>query len=262
MAPAKYLRLSLLRELVARRRWLAGIGIDLFGWILQMVALGLAPLTVVQPALSISLVFLLAAGSVFLGEAVGPREVASVGAIAAGVAVLGILAPDHRAAHAGGARLAGPLAALGCLALLPYAVPQLRRAGTAVAAGAGLAFAWDGLATKFAADGFTGRSWASFALWAVGMGVAAGVGTLAETSAFQRRPVTQVAPIVFGLTTVVPVALAPVVANERWSGSTATRAGLVAGIAAVLGGVIGVARSAAVEALLRRAARSSLSETG
>ena len=38
------LRASLLARLVRRPRWLAAIGLALFGWVLQIVALGLAPL--------------------------------------------------------------------------------------------------------------------------------------------------------------------------------------------------------------------------
>ena len=259
---AHFLRLALLRVLVARRLWLAGIGLDLCGWVLQTVALGLAPLTLVQPVVATTLVFLLVVGARFLHEPAGRREIAGVAAIAAGVAGLGATAPDHRAAHSTGAGLAAALAALGALAILPHALPVLRRSATAAALAAGLAFSWDGLATKFAADDFTARSWAPFGLWLVGMGAAAGLGTLAETSAFQRRPVTQVAPLVFGVTTIVPVALAPALANESWSSAAATQAGLVASLAAVLVGIVLVARSAAVAAVLRVDAMSAPSGTG
>src|SRR5207248_10888783 len=177
-ADRHFLRLSLLRELVTRRLWLAGIGLDLCGWVLQTVALGLAPLTLVQPVVATTLVFLLAVGAWVLRSPAGRREVAGVLAIAGGVAGLGIVAPDHRSAHSGGAVLAATLAALGAAALVPLALPALRRSGTAVAVAAGLAFSWDGLATKFAADEFTARSFGVFALWLVGMGVAAGFGTL------------------------------------------------------------------------------------
>jgi hypothetical protein len=257
-----FLRISLLRVLVTRRLWLAGIALDGCGWALQTVALGLAPLTLVQPVVATALVFLLVIGTRVLGEAVGRREAVGVAAIAAGIAGIGVTAPDHRAAHSGGAVLAATLAGLGAAALLPHVVPALRRSGAAVAIAAGLAFSWDGLATKFAADEFTARNFGLFALWLVGMAAAAGFGTLAESSAFQRRPATQVAPIVFGVTTIVPVALAPAVADESWSGQSLTRAGLAVSLAAVLGGIVLVGRSAAVAAVLRAEASSRASGTG
>jgi len=257
-----FLRLSLLRILVRRRLWLAGIALDACGWVLQTVALGLAPLTLVQPVVALGLVFLLAIGVGVLGGRLGGLETAGVAAIVAGIVGLGVTAPGRHAHHAHGTKLAAVLAVLGAAALLPHGVAMLRRSGAAVAVGAGLAFSWDGLATKFAADEFTARRFGVFAAWFVGMAAAAGLGTLAESSAFQRRPATQVAPIVFGVTTLVPVALAPALADERWSGSAATRAGIVLSLVAVLAGIVLVARSAAVAAVLRAEASSSASETG
>jgi drug/metabolite transporter (DMT)-like permease len=256
-APARhFLRLSLLRRLATRRLWLAGIALDGSGWALQTVALGLAPLTLVQPVVALGLVFLLGIGVFVLRERLGRMELLGVVAIAGGIAGLGVTAPAHHAHHAGGARLAVVLAVLGALALVPYLLAPLRRSGTAVALAAGLAFSWDGLATKFAADEFTAGRWGLFLAWLVGMIAAAGVGTLAESSAFQRRPATQVAPLVFGVNTLVPVLLAPLLADERWSGDVATRAGIIASLAAVLAGIAIVARSAAVGAVLRAEASS------
>src|SRR2546428_9787648 len=69
------LRIGLLWRLVRRPRWLLGITLDLGGWALQALALALAPLTLVQPALAGGLVFLLMIGPGLLGEPVGRREV-------------------------------------------------------------------------------------------------------------------------------------------------------------------------------------------
>jgi hypothetical protein len=261
-ADRHFLRLSLLRVLATRRVWLAGIVLDACGWALQTVALGLAPLTLVQPLVALGLVFLLVIGSARFGERLGRVELLGVAAIVAGIAGLGVTAPSHRADHAGGAILAATLGALGAAALLPLLVPVLRRSAAAAALAAGLAFSWDGLATKLAADEFTARRLGLFVVWVAAMVTAAGFGTLAESSAFQRRPAGQVAPIVFGVTTLAPVLLAPVVAHERWSSDAATRAGLVVALAAVLLGVALVARSRPVTSVLRAEASSSPSGTG
>jgi hypothetical protein len=261
-APHHFLRLSLLRVLVTRPLWLAGIALDACGWALQTVALGLAPLTLVQPVVATALVFLLAIGTRLLGQRPGRGEAVGVAAIAAGIAGLGLTAPDHQSSHEVGTVLAVTLVGLGIAALLPLALPALRRTAAAVAVAAGLAFSWDGLATKFAADEFTGSNFALFAVWVGAMVAAAGIGTLAESSAFQRRPATQVAPIVFGVTTLVPVLLAPAVADEPWSGQPVARVGLALSLAGVLAGIVLVARSAAVASVLRAEASSSASRTG
>src|SRR2546426_11731197 len=73
LAPeAQALRLSLFRRLVRRPRWIAGTALGLSGWALQALALAQAPLTLVQPLLGSSLVFLLAISVWRLGERVAP----------------------------------------------------------------------------------------------------------------------------------------------------------------------------------------------
>src|SRR4030088_3296642 len=62
------LHLSLLASLLRRRRWLAGIALQVLAIGLQTGALLLAPLTAVQPAEAAGLVFLLFLGSRTLGE--------------------------------------------------------------------------------------------------------------------------------------------------------------------------------------------------
>src|SRR6201997_4931956 len=59
----EHLRLALAWGLVRRARWLLGTGLSVLGWPLQVVALLLAPLVVVQPALAAGLLVLM-----FLGE--------------------------------------------------------------------------------------------------------------------------------------------------------------------------------------------------
>ena len=258
------LRILLLRRLVRRPRWIAGIGLDICGWAMQALALGLAPLTVVQPTLAVGLVFLLAIGSRALGEAVGRREALCVLAVAAGVAGLGWAAPVHVAHHDTGFTLALALALLGAAALVPFAVARARGAGGApiVAVAAGLAFAWDGLATKFFADDFSQRAFPWVLFWLAGMIGAATLGTLCENSALQHRPVTQVVPLVFAAATVVPVVLAPFVAGEGWNHGILVQAILVGSVALVLVGAAQLARTPAVVAVLAVDAEASSRRSG
>src|SRR5215213_697451 len=57
------LKLSLIKNLVSRKRWLIGTVCVILGWVLQAAALGFAPLTVVQPALAVGLFVLLTPAS-------------------------------------------------------------------------------------------------------------------------------------------------------------------------------------------------------
>ena len=87
------LKLSLLGRLMTRRRWIAGTVCVVGGWLLQVTALFLAPLTVVQPALAASVVVLLLIGMWVHGESVSARDVLAAGAIIAGVTGLAVAAP-------------------------------------------------------------------------------------------------------------------------------------------------------------------------
>src|SRR5437762_504099 len=81
----EHLRLALARGLVRRARWLAGTCLSILGFPLQVVALMLAPLVVVQPALAAGLLVLLIFGQRMLGEHAGKYEYISVLAITIGV---------------------------------------------------------------------------------------------------------------------------------------------------------------------------------
>src|SRR4051794_30679216 len=84
---------SLLGRLVRRRRWLAATGLAVAGWPFHLLALGLAPVSLVQPTLALGLVLLLYLGHRILGERVGAAEMLAVGGIVGAVAVLALGGP-------------------------------------------------------------------------------------------------------------------------------------------------------------------------
>src|SRR5919204_6598012 len=93
-APAeRALKASLMTHLLGRPVWVGATLLSLLGWPLQIVALAHAPLTLVQPALALGLLLLLALGVRILGEHVGPREIAAVLLIIGSVAVFAWAAP-------------------------------------------------------------------------------------------------------------------------------------------------------------------------
>src|ERR1700692_3673743 len=74
----EHLRLALFWGLVRRARWLLGTGLSILGWPLQVLALLLAPLVVVQPALAAGLLTLMFVGERMLGERAGRYEYMAV----------------------------------------------------------------------------------------------------------------------------------------------------------------------------------------
>lgn len=247
------LRFALLGRLIRRPLWLAGAITGVLGWVLQAVALSFAPLTLVEPALAASLVFLLIFGARALGEHVGPNEIVSVLAVSLGLAGLGWAAPSHSPHHTGGVTFAVILAALAATVVLPYIVGLRRHAPVLLVAGsAGVAYAFAGLGTKFATDEMSRSAWIAAAVWLATLTAVSVVGQLNEMSALQQRPVTQVAPVVFGLNVLVPVALAPVLAHEAWGNSTGIRIVLAGSLSLVIVGMVGLARSKAVGAVYRK----------
>jgi drug/metabolite transporter (DMT)-like permease len=247
------LRFGLLRQLVRRRRWRLGMLLALIGWPLHAAALGLAPLTAVQPALAAGLLILLVVASRTLGESVTSREVLAVLLIVAGEAGVAWAAPHRSGTHAHGLGLVAVLVGLGAIALFPYAFRHRPGAsGMAAVMSAGVAFALTGFVTKLVSDDLGSGAVFSAWLWADLVAVAAVIGVLSENTAFQTRPASQVAPLVFSAQTVLPVLLAPVVGGEDWGDTPLGGAAVLIALGAVVAGVVLIARSQAVGSLIAR----------
>jgi hypothetical protein len=245
------LRPSLFRRLVARPRWVFATVLVAAGWPLHVVALLLAPLTVVQPALASGLLLLLVLGDRMLGERVGAIEVGAVVAIVAGVAGMAWAAPGHTTDHAGALRLATALGILGLFAVAPYASRREAAAASALLpVSAGCAYAWTGTASKLIADDLSTSAWLAACCWALAIGAVAAFGLLSEMSALQRRPATRVVPVVFVVQITIPVVLAPVIAGESWASTPLGGAALVGFCAMVAAGAAALGRSAAVSGLV------------
>jgi len=248
------LRPSLIARLARRPLWLAGTALGLLGWPLHAAALLLAPLTVVQPCLAFGLILLLLIGARTLGERVGARDVAAVMAIVAGVALLAAVAPDASSHHAGGATLAVALTALGLMALAPYAFRRGHAvSGIAAALSAGAAFAWGGLSTKLVADAISAGQWPQAVVWTLATGASSALAILGEMTALQRRPATQVAPLVFVVQVALPVLAAPLLVSESWSHAPLGVGGILAGLGVVLAGAVVLTTSPAVRSLVDEA---------
>jgi hypothetical protein len=139
--------LSSVRSLLGARRWTVGFVIGLAGWGLYLVALGHAPLSLVQAvaAAGIGLLVLLAAAA----RRRAPARKQTVGAIIAtvGLAALGLSLAGQAAPHAHAVPAGGVVA---CAVLVAVATWLLARRGTAASggAGAGLCYGFGDVASK------------------------------------------------------------------------------------------------------------------
>jgi hypothetical protein len=247
----EHLRLGLARDLVRRARWLAGTGISILGWPLQLIALLLIPLVVVQPTLAAGLIVLLWFGRRLLNEHAGRREHVAVAAIAIGVLGAALAAPPHTTTHTGDETITFTLIALGMLATTPYLISITRRPAPSITMiGAGLAFAWSGIATKLASDDLSHGHLGVAAAWAISTAGASALGALSEMSALQMRPAIQVAPVVFVTQTVVPIVLAPLILNEKFTDSPLGGWVLALALAVLVAGAAALARSPLLLALM------------
>lgn len=240
-------RFSLLRLLLRRRRWLLGTALMVLAWPLQILALGLAPITVVQPTLATTQLVLLAVARTKLGERVGPFEAFGALTIAAGVTAVIVAAPHHTVRDPPAARLAMPLAVVGIAALGAYAVGRRQpQRGLLLVLGAGLAYAWVDFVNKLVANDISNERWGLAIVW---LAATLGFGALAfleETSALQRRPAVTVAPVIGAVQDPLPVLMALWAGAEAWGTRSEKILPLALGLVLVTIGATVLGRSKAV----------------
>ncbi len=245
------LKPSLLGKLLRNKHWLGATALGLAGWPLEIVALLFAPLTVVQPCLASGLVVLLWLGVRRLGETPGRREYLAVAAIVAGVIGVAWAAPDRTTEHAATWAIA---LSLGVVAI-PIVLPYLLR-GRAVAAGmiavisAGCGYAWTAIASKLLTDELSEGALLIAVAWLATAILSEALALLSEMSALQKRPATHVAPVMFAFQVLVPVVLAPLIFMEKWSTTPLDGGALVFFMLVALAGVILLAGSKVVGAVI------------
>jgi drug/metabolite transporter (DMT)-like permease len=242
------LRVSLLGQLVRNARWLGATGLSLLGWPLQVLALSLAPLALVQPTLALGLLLLLFLGARVLGERVGRRELVAVALVVAGIACLAAAAPD-RSTVSGGTGMTVAFAVLAALAVAPY-VLRRRRAGLLAVLATGAADSVAALAAKLVAGEIADGRWGVAVAVAALAGAAGALATLSEMSALQRLPATRVAPIVLAFQIAVPVVVVAAVGGEDWGATALGGAVVAAGLLAVVAGAVVLAASRPVSTLI------------
>jgi hypothetical protein len=244
--PAAALRASLLGGLVRRPLWVAGAAAGVLAWPLQAVALSLASVAVVQPALGLGLVVLLALGARVLHETIGAREIAAAGGIALAIAVVGWAAPPASAGYTRTGQVVVAALAVGA-ALAPYALRAAGAAGgLATSVAAGTAWAALGFATALIDDSLGARDWKALAAWGAVAAATGWSGLLAEMTALQSWPATRSIPLVFGLEMALPAALAPFLTRAAPDHAAAFAAALALAVACAVS--LGRSRAVALTA--------------
>jgi drug/metabolite transporter (DMT)-like permease len=261
------LRPSLLGRLVRNRRWLGATALGLAGWPLEIGALLLAPLTVVQPCLASGLILLLWLGARKLGERPGLRELVAVAAIILGVVGVALAAPDRTTDHASAGAIALALGLIAIPIAAPYALRgrfrysspsggvKVGSAGlaTLTVVSAGCGYAWTAIASKLLTDELAAGAAILAVAWLATAAASEGLALLSEMSALQQRPATHVAPVMFAVQILVPVVLAPLIFGESWGDTALGGAVLVASMAVAVAGTVLLAGSSAVGAVIESA---------
>jgi hypothetical protein len=204
----------LLVRLLGQWKYLLGLGLDGLGFVLQIVALRVLPLFVVQAALAASLA-VTAVAALALGVRLGAKERVAVAAVCVGLALLGMSAQSEGSTPVGlGFRLvlAGVLVALTVAGIVAgRAREHLRTPVLGLVAGLG-----------YAVVAMAGRVLPSFApdrlLTDVATYVIAGAGTLAMlfyASALQRGSVTTATAMMVLAETVLPSAVGVITLGDR-----------------------------------------------
>lgn len=249
------LKPGLLLHLFRRPIWLGATALSVAGWPIQVLALTLAPLTLVQPTLALGLLLLLYLGHRILREPVGARELTAVGLIIASVTVIALAGPRETGEVDRGAGLVIVVAILVGAAIVPFALNAIRGLPSAwlLVAASGCADGLAALVAKIVAeDGSDGR-WLVAMLW---FGLAGGTvvfGVISESSALQRLAATRVAPTVLAMQILIPTILAPVVGGESWAGTPGGGVLLVFAIAVLGAGIWLLGSSRAVAGIVAEA---------
>jgi hypothetical protein len=229
------------RSLLRERRWLIGSGVQFGGFVLYVVALALAPLSLVQAVAAGGIGILAVMVSRITHVPLTRLERVGVSVSVAGLALLGLsLLSSHGSGRGAtyawvGAWLAASAAGAGlCIGLL--ARPLGRGAAWGIAAG--ILFAGGDVATKMAVAG----GLASIAFLGC-LIVLYGAGTAVLQAAFQRGSALTTAGLSTLLTNALPILAGMVLFHERLPSGWIGAVRVVAFAAVVAGAVLLAART-------------------
>jgi drug/metabolite transporter (DMT)-like permease len=246
---ADFLRLSLITALVHKRRWLAGIAVMTAGYLLVAWTLGHLTLSVSEPLLTTSLIFALVLAAPLSGHALRKTDIAGAALLTAGVAALSATRDVRTPAESFGSFSHWPAAAV--IAVIAAILVRLgrQRSGQVRATLTGTA---SGLVLGIA-DAFTRRSvqmldshhaaslltsWPGYSALAASI-----IGFWLMQNAFNAAPLQASLPAVTAAEPTAGIVLGVVVFGDTVDLTPWLLALQAAGVAAMVAGVILVARA-------------------
>jgi drug/metabolite transporter (DMT)-like permease len=253
-APAEHaMRLSLLTHALRHRIWVLGMAFLLLTFGLQASALRFGDLTVVQPILTVELLFLIAILRVVFHRRVGWREGLGSVAIVAGLAgFIASAAPvlGHGIPSSGDLLASSIVVAVGAALLVVGARwgPRWWRAA-AYGAAAGALFAFNASLTKATTSLVTGGWGHVFTHWEpYGIGVTGALGFFVLQNALHAGPIAASRATMLMVNPVVSIVIGAFVFGERLRGSPGFVAAEVVSLAVMLAGAYVLTQSPLVAA--------------
>ena len=250
-----FLSPRLFGDLFRNRKWLAGIGCMIVGQVLAAWSIGHLALSLVEPLLTTNLLVALILAVPLSHQPVRITEVAGALLLIAGETILSVARSIEPIGESFGSFSHWPAAA--AIAFFAFAAVQAgrRRSGkhraTLTGLGAGLVFGIQDALTRQTLQilqhhGMSGllNSWSAYCLVATGA-----VGILLMQSAFNAGPLHSSLPTITAGEPVAGILLGIVVFGDRISLSPASLAMHAGGLAALVGGVVLVARAPALSSL-------------
>jgi drug/metabolite transporter (DMT)-like permease len=231
---------TLLARLIRRRRFVAGVALDLVGFAAQFLALRTLAVFVVQAVQASSLAITAVASIPLLGAHLRGREWGAIGAVCVGLGLLALSAGDEGPDQVPASFRWALLAATVLTIVVGYAVAHLKHRFAPVALGfmAGLGFGVVALAARVLTQFEIGRLLRDPALYAMVLGGV--VSFLFYATALQRGKVTTVTAAVIVGETLLPALVGVIVLGDR------TRPGFVpvavAGFGIAIAGALTLAR--------------------
>src|SRR3954447_18263946 len=215
LPPLSFRRPIVSLRLLLRPRWLTGFGIEVGGWLLYVLALALAPLSLVQATAAGGIGILAVMVSRYTGVPLTPLE--QVGSVlsVAGLVVLGIsLAGSSDEGTLSSALAVGIwlAASAGATVLALKLGPGLIGAGPSYGVAAGILFAAGDVSTKTTVAG------GAHAAFVPALIVSYALGTMVLQAAFQRANALVAAGLATLLTNALPIAAGMTIFEEPLPG--------------------------------------------
>jgi hypothetical protein len=247
------LRFRLLWDLVRQPRWVAGVAMEAFSFVIQGVALVFGPLTLVQPLAATDVLFALPMIARRQRRRLTRSDILGALTVAAGIAIFLAVSPPTSGLSAPPIGVWIPVfLAMGILVALA-AVAALRAHGKArviwLAAAAGALYGLGDALTKSTVDLFSSIGWATLVSWEPYALAATGVvSALFGQSAFGAGALSLSLPVIDTLEPVCAVVIGATIFGERLASSPVQLGFQLAGGVAAVAGIWVLSRSKIVEA--------------